>query len=206
MRAVTVILAILVVAMLASACLAQAPASDKPAGARLTGLKALDLTKDQAQQIRGIVQRYRAEVAVVMKGQGTPQEKRLQIRPVRAKAAEAIAAVLTPDQLAKAREKRVIQRLLSRATLRQVGLMALVRRLDLADDQKTQVKAIFAESQAKAKAIRADSSLSAEQKKTARTELRKATHDQVMAVLTPEQQEKLKQMMQNRKRRVRAAS
>ncbi len=206
MRTMTVILALILVAMFGSACLAQAPANGKPAGARLAGLKALDLTKDQAQQIRGIVQNYRAEVAAVTKGPGTPQEKRVQIRPIRAKATEAIAAVLTPDQLAKAKENRLIQRMLSRTAIRQAGLMALVRRLDLADNQKTQVNAIFAESQAKAKAIGTDSSLSTEQKKTARTELRKATRSQVMAVLTPEQQEKLKQMTQNRRRRVQANS
>jgi Spy/CpxP family protein refolding chaperone len=66
--------------------------------------------------------------------------------------------------------------------------------LNLTPEQKSELKSIRENERSQAKAIKNDSSLTADQKKAKLKELRKTSHEQMMAKLTPDQQAKFKQM------------
>ena len=66
--------------------------------------------------------------------------------------------------------------------------------LNLTPEQKTDLKNIRENEKQQAQAIKNDSSLTPDQKKAKFKELRKSSHEQMMAKLTPEQQQKFKEM------------
>jgi Spy/CpxP family protein refolding chaperone len=66
--------------------------------------------------------------------------------------------------------------------------------LNLTPEQKADLKSIRDNEKQQAQAIKNDSSLTADQKKAKLKELRKDGHQQMMAKLTPEQQQKFKEM------------
>jgi Spy/CpxP family protein refolding chaperone len=77
---------------------------------------------------------------------------------------------------------------------------ALAKKLNLTDQQKQQFQQINQTFRQQAKAIHNDSSLSDADKKQKLQELRKQSVQQRMAVLTPEQQQKLKEMREERRK------
>jgi len=66
--------------------------------------------------------------------------------------------------------------------------------LNLTDDQKSALKSIRENEKQQAQAIKNDSSLTKDQKKAKFKELRKTSREQMMAKLTPDQQQKFKEM------------
>jgi Spy/CpxP family protein refolding chaperone len=76
----------------------------------------------------------------------------------------------------------------------------LAQKLNLTDGQKQQFQQIGRDLGKQGMAIRQDSSLTDDQKKEKIQELRKQAHQQMFAVLTPEQKEQLKQMREQHKR------
>ena len=64
----------------------------------------------------------------------------------------------------------------------------LTEKLGLTADQQAKVTAIWKDSQAQTKALRADTTLSDEDRRSKIGEIMKAQHDQIRALLTPEQQ------------------
>jgi len=75
-------------------------------------------------------------------------------------------------------------------------LQMLSEKLSLTDDQKAKLKPILQDQMQQMKAVREDSSLSQEQKRAKMQSIHESLHDQINAVLTPEQQVKFKQMRQ----------
>jgi periplasmic protein CpxP/Spy len=75
-------------------------------------------------------------------------------------------------------------------------LQMLSEKLNLTDDQKAKVKPILQDQMQQMKAVHEDSSLSQEQKQAKMKSIHESSHDQINAVLTPEQQAKFKQMRQ----------
>jgi Spy/CpxP family protein refolding chaperone len=71
--------------------------------------------------------------------------------------------------------------------------------LNLTADQQTQIEAIHKQTADAIKAMRADTSLSEDQKRAKGRELRKAAEEQVRAVLTPEQRAKAKELREKRR-------
>ena len=78
-------------------------------------------------------------------------------------------------------------------------LKAMTENLGLTEEQQGKLKAIFEQNRPKAKELRADTALSKEDKRAKMIELRKAEIQEIRAVLTPEQQEKMKEMRAARK-------
>jgi Spy/CpxP family protein refolding chaperone len=76
----------------------------------------------------------------------------------------------------------------------------LAQKLNLTDAQKEQFQQIGKDMRKQGMAIRQDSSLTADQKKEKMLALRKTAHQQMFAVLTPEQKEQLKQMREQHKK------
>lgn len=67
-------------------------------------------------------------------------------------------------------------------------LQMLDEKLHLTDAQKQQITAIWSSSEQQGKALRDDSTLSKEDRRAKMGDIMKASHDQVRAVLTPDQQ------------------
>jgi|SRR5215472_1147490 len=75
-------------------------------------------------------------------------------------------------------------------------LQTLSEKLNLSDEQKAKIKPILQDQMQQMKAVRADSSLSKDEKQAKIKSIHDSSHDRINAVLTPEQQAKLKQMKQ----------
>ncbi len=73
-------------------------------------------------------------------------------------------------------------------------LEKILSQLNLSDAQKAQIKPILMEHHKQAKAIHEDTKLTADQKKDKLKELGKDAHEKILAILTPEQKEKLKEL------------
>lgn len=76
-------------------------------------------------------------------------------------------------------------------------LQMLSEKLNLTDDQKAKLKPILQDQMQQMKAVREDSSLSEDQKRAKMKSIHESLHDQINAVLTPEQQAKFKQMQRD---------
>ena len=79
----------------------------------------------------------------------------------------------------------------------EVHLQMLSEKLNLSEDQKAKLKPILQDQAQQLRALRDDPSLSPEQKSAKKKIVRELTHDQINSVLTPEQQDKFKQMKQD---------
>jgi Spy/CpxP family protein refolding chaperone len=73
-------------------------------------------------------------------------------------------------------------------------LQMLSEKLNLTDDQKAKLKPILQDQMQQMKGVREDSSLSEDQRRAKMKSIHESLHDQINAVLTPEQQAKFKQM------------
>jgi Spy/CpxP family protein refolding chaperone len=80
-------------------------------------------------------------------------------------------------------------------------LDAMTKSLDLTAEQREKVKPILEEQMKQMEAVRADQSMSAEQKRAKSQEIRKEYNDKIEQVLTPEQKEKFKKMQQEQRSR-----
>ena len=78
-------------------------------------------------------------------------------------------------------------------------LKMMTEKLGLTEEQQGKIKDIFAANMPKVKALREDTALSQEDKRAKMMELRKAEAQEIRAVLTPEQQEKMKEMRKTAK-------
>ena len=76
-------------------------------------------------------------------------------------------------------------------------LQTLSEKLSLTDDQKAKIKPILEDQMKQMKAVHEDSSLSAEQKRDKMKSIHDTSHEQINAVLTPEQQTKFKEMQEH---------
>ena len=75
-------------------------------------------------------------------------------------------------------------------------LQMLSEKLNLTEDQKAKLKPILEDQAQQLKTVSGDPALTPEQKAAKKKAIHETTHDQINSVLTPEQQEKFKQMKQ----------
>lgn len=73
------------------------------------------------------------------------------------------------------------------------------KELKLTDDQQTKFKAALEDQQTKLKALREDTSLSKEDKRAKAKEIREQTQTTIKGILSLEQREKLRKMMEHRR-------
>jgi Spy/CpxP family protein refolding chaperone len=74
------------------------------------------------------------------------------------------------------------------------GFERMAQQLNLTDQQKTQIQGFTQAGRQQAQSIKQDTSLTPEQKRDKFRQLRASTRQQVLGVLTPEQQEQMKQL------------
>ena len=79
-------------------------------------------------------------------------------------------------------------------------------RLNLSEDQTTQVKAIFEENRTKMEAVRANSSLSQDDRRSQMMSIRKGENDKVEGLLTADQKTKYEAMQQEMRGRMRGGN
>jgi|GEM_PF-2928280 Spy/CpxP family protein refolding chaperone len=180
--------------------LAQAPAAGRratPDDGRAV-FRELGLTQDQIQKIRTIVAKYRQDVAAVIRSGATESEKQKKIASLKSKAAADISNVLTPAQRQKAKEKNLVERLLSRAPSDHLRFMNLLEQLNLTAEQKSKVKAILDDSQRKILEVRSNNSLTTEQKRAKLEAIRQDTMNKIRSLLTADQKKKLDEILKAR--------
>ncbi|MEN6370749.1 MAG: hypothetical protein ABFD64_01940 [Armatimonadota bacterium] len=192
---------VLVLAALLVAALVVTAAVAFPSGARPGGKMCpkgqymqqaagkLGLTDAQKTQIQTIVKNHRDQIRQVMQSNLAQNEKQARVQALRKDMKSAIEQVLTPEQREKAKQMREQVR-----KERQQRAQERMKALGLSDEQVAKIKSIRAAGMEKVKAIRANASLSAQERMSQIQAVRKDTRDQVMSVLTPEQREKLQQM------------
>jgi len=208
MKLKSIIIAMVMTLIITAAAFAQsaAPGAAKQKRPAQPGaIKALGLTDQQRTQILDIVKKYNADVREVAKSTATKEEKKTKIDALKASATDAVYAVMTPEQREKAKQAGYVDRLLSPKKARNGDIGKLIAKLNLTDDQKTKIKDIMTTARDAGKAIRNDASLNDAQKKAKIIEHRKQTHEQMLNVLTPEQQQQLKDMMKDKKQPRKAA-
>src|SRR5512147_1433635 len=74
------------------------------------------------------------------------------------------------------------------------GFERMAQQLNLTDQQKTQIQSFKQAERQQAQSIKQDTALTPEQKRDKFRELRASTHQQVLGVLTPEQQQQMEQL------------
>ncbi|HTJ78388.1 MAG TPA: hypothetical protein VL357_05280 [Rariglobus sp.] len=78
-------------------------------------------------------------------------------------------------------------------------LKMLAEKLSLTDDQKAKIAPILKDEMQALKALRDDTSIDKKDKHTKMMEIRKSHADQILAILTPDQQAKFKDMQERHK-------
>jgi periplasmic protein CpxP/Spy len=164
----------------------------------------LNLTDQQKTQIQGLFQTQRQQSQSIRQDTSlTPEQKQDKLKQLRESTHQQMQSVLTPEQRQK------FQQLLSeheatgkdhmgRGGMGPGGGMGPMARLNLTPDQKSKIQPIMQSSRQQIQAVRADSSLTPEQKQAKVREIHQNAMSQVNAVLTPEQQQQLQQMRKGR--------
>ena len=167
------------------------PPSESPS-ASLGGpaelFKQLDLTDDQKTQIGKILADAKTKLdAIKADTTLTADQKNTKVQQVRKDILASVVQILTPDQ--QAQLKQLVQDRTKSGPGRFFG------QLDLTDFQKGQINTIVTGVKSKTDAINTDTTLTPDQKRAKLQELRKDTIKSVMDVLTPDQQVKLKSLV-----------
>jgi len=169
---------------------------------RVKGLSAqLDLTDDQKKKVDEIAAEAQKKAGVIEIGGPDAREKSIALREDTIKQ---IKAILTPEQLKKLEALLAQQPAGGRGAGGPTALVQLlqtaVKDLDLNEEQKTKMNATFADAQKKFEEVRAEltsGKATPETREKLRTIFDSLRGD-IEKVLTPEQQEKLRNSMQNR--------
>ncbi|RYY90537.1 MAG: hypothetical protein EOO15_02285 [Chitinophagaceae bacterium] len=181
----------------------------------------LNLSADQKTKLKAIHQREKAEMDALRSNTALSQEqRRTQAQQVREKYRAEMKTILTPEQQQKAEQMReevkdhrgAGARDTVNARQHKAGkghgkrgdgahVKQMQKELNLTADQQQRIKAIRDQYRPQMEALRENKSLTQAQKKDKARELRKAQMDQVKAVLTPEQQEKMKSLRKGKGRK-----
>jgi Spy/CpxP family protein refolding chaperone len=153
----------------------------------------LQLTQDQQAKVKDILNdQWTKQQAIRSNTSLSQQDARKQMRELRKSEHEQIMSVLTPEQQQKAKQMRKEGKGGKGMAGKRMGFMA--RQLNLTDAQKAQLKPMFEQQREKMQALKANTSLSQEQKQAQAKEIRAEGRKQFLSVLTPEQQQKLREM------------
>lgn len=159
----------------------------------------LNLTEDQKAQLKAIRQRTREQMQTLRNDQTlAPEQRQAKARSIREATHQEARGVLTPQQQELARNNRMERhgrgldhgRGFDRGPGRGPAGSA---ELNLTADQRTQLKSIHENTRSQVGAIRNDSTLTPEQRQEKIRGLHQNTRQQLSTILTPEQQQKMKE-------------
>jgi len=149
----------------------------------------LALTPEQEQKVRQIFAEHNKTYSELMTGKLSARERQTQLRDLRRNLQKKLESVLTPQQMQKLRNLDPETMLVDRLTVA----------LKLTEQQSQQLLAVMREQSAAIRAIDKETEQkgwSEQQRKEKLADLRKQIDDKVNRILTPEQQQKLKQILQ----------
>jgi len=155
-------------------------------------LGSIDATPSQIHQIIAIREQYgqkMRELAPASKG----RIDLARLHAIHEEAGKAIADVLSPAQFQKLRSSGGIPLLLGEE--QGPSPWDFLRKLDLTQDQRVQLKKIVARANNSIEAIEKDGSLSADQAKAKHMAVHDAAISQLEAILTPAQQQQLHKLI-----------
>jgi len=151
----------------------------------------LGLTEQQRAQMREQMEKCRREAADVRNSNLTPEQKRARLLELRAQCRSEMAQILTPEQRERAgqmwRERGPMGWKAGRAGRAAWGMDAL----NLTPEQKARIESIRSETRERVWNIRTDTRLTEKEKAEKIEAARRAGHEQVMGILTPEQKAKI---------------
>jgi Spy/CpxP family protein refolding chaperone len=168
--------------------------------------EALSLTSDQQSKMKNILSdEWTKQQAIRSNTSLSQQDARTQMHELRKSEHEQMKSVLTPEQLGKA---KAMQKEHKRGEGHEGGMASrgmrgermgrMASELNLTDAQKAQLKPILEQQRAQMQALKANTSLTQEQKREQFQQLREDGRKQFLSVLTPEQQQKLRDMRAKR--------
>lgn len=149
----------------------------------------LALTPEQEQKIRQIYAQHNQRYGELLQQKISTRERQEKLRQLRREMQKQVDSVLTPQQLHKLRTLEPEAILVDRLTVA----------LKLTPEQSTQLLEVMREQTAAIRAIEKqarENGWSEQQKREKMAELRKQTDEKVNRILTPEQQQRLKQILQ----------
>ncbi len=152
-------------------------------------VRLLVLTPEQEAKVRQIYAEHNKSYVELMTSQQSPKDKQNRLRELRKSLQKKLESVLTPQQLEKLRKLDPESMLVDRLTVA----------LRLTEEQSQQLLVVMREQSAAIRAIEKEAQekgWNEQQKKEKLAELRKQIDEKVNRILTPEQQQKLKQILQ----------
>ncbi len=155
----------------------------------------LGLTDDQVQSIVAKVKEFHDQAKQIRQSTMTLDEKKSKIQALRQSTKESILSVLTAEQREKAEKMGLVERLLNPKPA--MGLMRILAKLNLTEQQKTEIKELMTSNREQCQAIKNDTSLSTEAKQAKIQELRKENLEKIKGVLTADQLKQFEELMQN---------
>jgi Spy/CpxP family protein refolding chaperone len=164
----------------------------------------LNLTDQQKTQIQGLFQTQRQQAHSIRQDTSlSPQQKQDKLKQLRESTHQQMQSVLTPEQQQKFQQLRSEHEGMGKDHMGRGGMgpgggMGPLAHLNLTPEQKSKIQPIMQSSRQQIQAVRADSSLTPEQKQAKVREIHQNAMSQVNAVLTPEQQQQLQQMRKGR--------
>ncbi len=164
-----------------------APDPALPPVSMLTRL--LVLTPEQEQKVRQLFAEHNKSYGELLQQKLSPKERQTKLRDLRKALQKNLETILTPQQMQKLRRLDPEAMLVDRLTVA----------LRLTEEQSQQLLEVLREQSAGIRAIEKEASergWSEQQKKEKLAELRKQIDERVNKILTPEQQQKLKQLLQ----------
>ena len=156
--------------------------------------EALSLTPDQQSKMKGILSdEWTRQQAIRSNTSLSQQDAHKQIHELRKTEHEQMKSVLTPEQLEKAQALHKEGKRGEKGG-RGMAMGRVANELNLTDAQKAQLKPMFQQQREQMQALKADTSLTQDQKREKMQQLRADGRKQFLSVLTPEQQQKLRDM------------
>jgi Spy/CpxP family protein refolding chaperone len=150
----------------------------------------LNLTADQKTKLKSLHEGVRQQIEALRNDATlSADDKRAKIRSLRESTRQQFQAVLTPEQQQLLQNGRRNRRQ-GRGFGPHGGPLT---GLGLTTDQRSQIETIHKSTKDQVSAIRNDATLNSEQKETKLRSLFQNSHQQVSAILTPEQQQKLRE-------------
>lgn len=204
MKVRSLVTAIIVILAFAVCAIAQGNGGPGGPGARQEQeaiFKDLGLSDTQTQKVKDIAAKYRTDVMEIYRSQTVPQaDKQTRVEEIKKKAVEDINAVLTPEQLEKAKAADFANKILSRppqfgARNGRGGLRGIVAQLNLTDTQKPEVEKIIKAQEEAMQALRNDTTSTMGSEREKMQQIQKDTLDKIKALLTDEQKTKLEELM-----------
>jgi Spy/CpxP family protein refolding chaperone len=152
-------------------------------------VRLLSMTPEQEQKVRQLFAAHNQRYGEVMQQNLPPKERQEKLRELRRNLQKGLEGVLTPQQLQKLRNLQPEAMLVDRLTVA----------LRLTQEQSEQLLEVLREQSAGIRAIEKEAEekkWGEQQRKEKLAELRKQIDEKVKKILTPEQQQKLKQILQ----------